>query len=536
MACACTVPGICNIGAPCPGGSTSCANGQNGTCETTLWHSPNDNSCIPSNQSGLNPATAGQVLPETFHPTCGQTFTVLSRGTAEFQNIFGWYNALSSAPPASTDLHVMINCGDAAGVSTTLNVQSDPSYKGGDIGFFLITPEDHAKGGACASGNCCPSSARLESGEGYIYYSQRELDPDPGYIHLLNLPGTIAPNRFYFAWEDTFDTTSADFTDLVATVDGVQCSGAGVECNTGKSGICAAGIMVCPAGSTAPGCQELVPPGPEICNGLDDNCDGTVDNGATCPITGDVCVNGQCVAHCGSAENPCNQPLACDTASGACVDPKCVGVTCSADQVCSGGVCYTTCQGVVCPQGQTCVGDTCLDLCASVTCPTGEVCAQGICLPSCAACGGLTCSAPMSCDSTSGVCVDLSCPTPCASGTICSAGSCVDACQGVVCPVGGTCTAGQCSVAGSGADDGGGATLGLPGGSSSGGTSPLGGAGADGGAANGYFTSTPHAGCACSMRGERGEWDRGELAGAFFAALGITGFLSRRRRRPDSAT
>ena len=76
------------------GGSTACANGENGTCETTLWHSPNDNSCIPSNESGLNPATQAMITPETFHPTCGQTFTVISRGTAEFQDVFGWYNAI----------------------------------------------------------------------------------------------------------------------------------------------------------------------------------------------------------------------------------------------------------------------------------------------------------------------------------------------------------------------------------------------------------------------------------------------------------
>jgi hypothetical protein len=532
LACACTKAGICNIGAPCPGGSTSCDPGTNGTCETTLWHAPNDNSCIPSNQSGVNPATAAQILPETFHPTCGQTFTVLSRGTAEFQNVFGWYNVVASGPPASSDLHVMLNCGDAAGTSTTLNLQSDPDYKGGDIGFFLITPEDHAKSGACASGNCCPSVTRLTGGEGYIYYSQRELDPDPGYIHLLNIPGTIEANRFYFAWEDTFDTTSADFTDLVATVDGVQCSGAGVACNTGQPGVCAQGITVCAAGSTTPACQGVVQPQPEACNGLDDNCDGTVDNGATCPIAGDVCANGQCVARCGSAENPCSLPLTCDQASGVCVDPKCVGVSCGSDQVCQGGSCVTACQGIVCPQGQTCVGDACVDLCAGVTCNAGNVCSEGVCLPACNACGGLTCAAPLSCEAASGVCVDTSCSTPCSAGTVCKAGSCVDPCTGVVCPAGGTCANGQCSGGvGSGGGTDGGPVLVSPGGSSSGGASS-GGAGivgADGGAGN-AASSGPSAGCACSLRGEPQEWTRGDLVGAFFAALGITGVLSRRRK------
>jgi MYXO-CTERM domain-containing protein len=531
MACACTAPGVCNIGAPCPGGSTSCDNGEHGTCETTLWHSPNDNSCIPSNQSGLNPATAAQILPETFHPTCGQTFTVLSRGTAEFQDIFGWYNATTTGTaPDPTDLHVMLTCGDAAGASVTLNVQSDPSYLGGDIGFFLITPESHSSPSTCASGNCCPSVALLQSGVGYIYYSQREFDPDPGYIHLLNLPGTIEPNRFYFAWEDTFQTTSADFTDLVATVDGVQCSGAGVACNTGADGVCAQGITECASGATTPTCTGVVQPQPETCDGLDDNCDGIVDNGATCPITGDICVNGQCVAHCGSAENPCSQPLACDQATGECVDPKCIGVTCSADQVCNGGTCVTACQGVVCPQGQTCVGDACLDLCARVSCAGGEVCVEGVCLPSCISCGGLTCSAPLSCDSTSGACIDLSCPTPCAAGTVCQAGTCVDACQGVVCPAGGTCTAGECSTPGASGDDGG---IGLvsPGGTSSGGGQT--GAGSDGGGGNGgsYYTSGPASGCACSTLSAKSDADRTEYAGAFFAALGIGGVMSRRRRR-----
>ena len=32
----------------------------------------------------------------------------------------------------------------------------------------------------------------------------------------------------------------------------------------------------------------------EICNGVDDNCDGIVDNGATCPIIGEICIYGRC--------------------------------------------------------------------------------------------------------------------------------------------------------------------------------------------------------------------------------------------------
>jgi len=536
MACACTTAGICNIGASCPGGSPSCANGQNGTCEATIWHSPNDNSCIPSNQSGMNVATQAAIIPETFHPTCGQTFTVVSRGTAEFKDVFGWYNATSPATtPSPTDLHVMIPCTSAAGAVVTLDVTSDPGYKGGDIGFFLLTPEDHTKAGTCAGGNCCPTVAGFQGGAGYVYYSQGELDPDYAasapYIHLLNLPSQIFPDRFYFAWEDTFDTTSADFTDLVIAVDGVQCSGAGVPCDTGKLGACALGVTVCASGSATTTCQELVQPQPEVCNGVDDNCDGIVDNGATCPGQGEVCVNGSCVAGCGS-ENFCPSGFACD--NFICTDQKCVGVTCTSDQVCKGGTCETACVGVVCPHGQTCLNDVCVDLCAGVTCPTGEVCSDGVCFAGCTACGGVTCTAPLSCDSASGSCVDTSCSSPCAAGTYCAKGSCVDDCTGATCPGGAACSGGKCGSGSSGGGDGG--TLSLPDAGSSGGGADAGAdaslpKGADGGAsktdAGGAFPQSS-GGCGCSTPGSG---PAGGFAGGLLAALALVAGVGVRRRR-----
>ncbi len=536
MACACTQPGVCNVGAACPGGTTACDNGQHGTCEATLWHSPNDNSCIPSNHSGLDPSTQASITPETFHPTCGQTFTVISRGTAAFQNIFGWYNATTNGQaPAPSDLHVMLQCGDAAGKAATLNLQTEPSYKGGDVGFFLITPEDHAKKGACAASDCCPNVARFQAGEGYVFYSQRALNPDTSttapYIHLLIMPGTIAPARFYFAWEDTFDTTSADFTDLVTAVDGVECSGAGEACKTGQKGACAQGLTVCSQGTTL-SCKPLAQPTPETCDGLDDDCDGVVDNGATCPNAGDVCVNGTCVGHCGNLENPCLNGRSCNETTGECVDPKCVGVTCGVDQVCHDGQCDTACDGVVCPHGQTCLNDACIDLCAGVTCASGDACRDGVCFAGCAACGGITCDAPLSCDSASGACVDPSCATPCPSGKYCSSGTCVDGCTGVTCPSGAACVNGQCAGSpgtGSGLGDGGLTSPGsgfVPPGSTA--------SGADGGA-NGdidaFGANEPHAACGCSTPGS--DTDRAEYTGAFFAALAVGGVLSRRRRRAD---
>src|SRR5581483_11633048 len=153
FACQCTSGSGCNIGAPCPSQST-CDNGQHGTCESTLWHSFNDNTCIPSNLSGLDPIADAAITPDTFHPTCGLTFTVVTRGTARFENIFGWYNVTGQKPPAA-DLHVTLDCHAAAGARVVLDVRAKPEYLGGDIGFFLISPESHTQSGQCAGGDCC---------------------------------------------------------------------------------------------------------------------------------------------------------------------------------------------------------------------------------------------------------------------------------------------------------------------------------------------------------------------------------------------
>jgi hypothetical protein len=79
FACQCMQAGICNIGTPCAS-QTSCDDGQHGMCESTMWHSFNDNTCIPSNHSGLDPVAAATTAAQTFHPTCALTFTVVSRG------------------------------------------------------------------------------------------------------------------------------------------------------------------------------------------------------------------------------------------------------------------------------------------------------------------------------------------------------------------------------------------------------------------------------------------------------------------------
>jgi hypothetical protein len=522
FACACTQQGICNIGPPCPS-ATSCDDGQHGTCESTMWHSFNDNTCIPSNHSGLDPWTSAAITPETFHPTCALTYTVMSRGTARFENAFGWYNASSKAPDPS-DLHVMLDCHSAPGASVVLDLTKEPAWKGGDVGFFLVTPEAHGAAGTCAGGNCCASVADYQAGAGYVYYSQREFNPDGQgsnpFIHLLVFSSTITTQKYYFGWEDTYQTTSSDFTDLVTSVSGVECSGAGLQCSTGKLGVCALGVTVCGGNASQVTCQQVEQPSPEKCNGVDDDCNGQVDDGATCPKAGDVCDNGTCVPHCGSVEFPCTGGAACDDKSGLCVDPKCVGVSCPSGQICQAGQCGTPCSGVMCPHGQTCLGNACVDLCGGIMCTAGQVCSAGGCVPACGQCGGLTCAAPMSCDGKSGRCADASCPTGCKAGTHCSSGSCVDDCAGAHCPVGQTCQGGQCIPPGVSKDGG----IANPGGPDAG----LGDDGSNGSAGDtSSFQQAPR-GCACRATGG----GAGGVPLGVGIALGLGLFRRRTGRRP----
>ncbi|MDI1482800.1 MopE-related protein [Polyangium sp. y55x31] len=68
-----------------------------------------------------------------------------------------------------------------------------------------------------------------------------------------------------------------------------QNPGGGVSCQTGKSGVCASGTTACQNGQTA--CVQTNQPSLEICDGLDNNCNGTVDEGN--PGSGGVCPTGK---------------------------------------------------------------------------------------------------------------------------------------------------------------------------------------------------------------------------------------------------
>jgi hypothetical protein len=113
-------------------------------------------------------------------------------------------------------------------------------------------------------------------------------------------PGVLDPGRI-----DCVDTDPAIHPAAMESCNGVDddCDGVvdpGCECTDGASrpcgievGACELGTQTCSGGAWAD-CVGGVAPVPERCDGIDEDCDGEVDDGATCP-GGALCIDGACV-------------------------------------------------------------------------------------------------------------------------------------------------------------------------------------------------------------------------------------------------
>ncbi|HJK89095.1 MAG TPA: nidogen-like domain-containing protein [Polyangiaceae bacterium LLY-WYZ-15_(1-7)] len=218
----------------------------------------------------------------------------------------------------------------------------------------------------------------------------------------------------------------------------VVCPDAGMACDTGMEGVCGEGRTNCVGAGTE--CQPILTASDERCDALDNDCDGSTDEGdALCPGATAICDRGVCVDVC--FEGGCGEGEVC-SADGRCVDAACEDVTCGEGERCVGGSCVGACDGVSCPRGQECQGGRCVDVCERLSCdPECQVCSEGACVGRCELTG---CEEGEVCQDD-GHCVDAGCASmTCPDGSVCEAGSCIDACEGAVCPMGESCVAGEC--------------------------------------------------------------------------------------------
>jgi hypothetical protein len=220
--------------------------------------------------------------------------------------------------------------------------------------------------------------------------------------------------------------------------DGVP--GEGQPCNHPSGNTCQQGKTKCVAGKIS--CLGATTGGSEICDCKDNDCDGQTDEGEICGGKA-KCINCACRISCTGQEFGCPKGYACK--NGYCVPDVCAGVTCKGDEKCINGVCVSLCTGVICKDGKICKAGLCVENnCYGKGCLHGQVCYQGQCVPH--PCENVTCKPGEFCEN--GVC-KLSCARAiCGYGGKCLYGKCVDnPCTGVICSPGVPCIDGICATA-----------------------------------------------------------------------------------------
>jgi len=207
-------------------------------------------------------------------------------------------------------------------------------------------------------------------------------------------------------------------------------------------GICKAGKLKCMGalGFVCVGC--VLPTSGEVCNGMDNDCNGQIDMTGNCP-NGYACKDGACTLQCSGGEFPC--PLGYKCVNAYCVPQRCASVTCPAGQRCdeNTGSCVDNCANVKCSGAAVCMNGSCVD-CNQLGCDSGKICVAGMCISD--LCQGVTCGNNQYCKD--GACQDLCTPGKCSSTQTCIAGQCKDdPCAGKFCQNGlycDTASGGQC--------------------------------------------------------------------------------------------
>ena len=225
--------------------------------------------------------------------------------------------------------------------------------------------------------------------------------------------------------------------------------GSGRPCETGWELACGEGMTACREGAVV--CRGAPTDAVEACDGRDQDCDGRIDEGLR-----DLC--GLCrapfVESCDGLDDDCDGAVDEEASCGGrqiCVAGGCRFLCeddseCADGTTCRMGTCLAPCDGIECALGETCENGACVSLCAGVVCADDEVCLAGACQG--ARCAGGDCPDGYAC--TAGGCVvdpcaDVYC-TPDADGRLrfCRNGTCIRICGDIRCAGAEICVDGRC--------------------------------------------------------------------------------------------
>ncbi len=279
------------------------------------------------------------IRPEAFRPVedppgSGRypvTFEAIAEG-AGYRNVFGWF-WVDEDPSDPANLHMVFDCrpggycgcpcnptnmrdtdGSVTAWQRTLDFATMPGFRPGRaIGFWLRTPVRFS--GSNNNDHCGGPDASNQDHR--TYFTSQALNDDGDYVHYLVYRSATFDNTFYFGFEDLFRGGDNDFEDMLVRARGLVplcdpvpevCNGLDDDCDgqTDESlerpctSACGSGTETCTDGLWGP-CSAPTP-STETCNGLDDDCDGQTDEGLSRP----------CANACGSGTEVCTDGLWAD--------------------------------------------------------------------------------------------------------------------------------------------------------------------------------------------------------------------------------